>query len=756
MAISHILGFPRIGPYRELKKAQEDYWAQKIDQETLLQAGQAICKNSWEIQRSKGLDFVTVGDFSFYDHVLDTALMLGVVPARFRHLNHQHAIDLAFHMARGYMPGSQDVKACALKKWFNTNYHYIVPEIEPTTTFQLADTQLFDQVMQAQALGYHVKPVLLGPLTFLSLAKVQGLKKLDCCQQIIEVYRQILTRLKALNVKWVQIDEPILCQDLTPEWQAAFKQVYAQITIPDLNLLLTTYFGDLGENIDLVSTLPVAGLHVDLTQQTLMHYSRFPTDKVLSCGIIHGRNVWRADLRRLYQELRQAQEKWQEKLWISTSCSLLHTPVDLTQETALPTELKAWLAFAVQKVEEVACLATALTGGLSHVNAAFEDSDNRAKTRQSSAHIHQAAVKDRVASLTESMFSRQHPFTERARKQKQKFKLPLLPTTTIGSFPQTQHIRHLRHEFKAGNIAQEIYDHAIELEIQTAISLQEEVDLDVLVHGEAERSDMVEYFAEYLTGFALTQNGWVQGYGSRCVKPPIIYGDVSRKRPMTVRWSLYAQSQTDKPMKGMLTGPVTFVCWSFVRDDQPIATTATQIALALRDEINDLEANGIEMIQMDEPAFREGLPLRHHDWQAYLDWAIKAFRLATCGVKDSTQIHTHMCYSEFNDVIESIAALDPDVITLESSRSPKELLKIFEQFAYPNDIGPGVYDVHSPRIPTIEEIVDSLKQTATVIPVEKLWVNPDCGLKTRDWEEVKVALSHMVAAAKILRGDQRE
>lgn len=755
MAIAHILGFPRIGKHREIKKALEAYWASEIDEDTLNQVGKKLRQENWELQRNAGLDFITVGDFSWYDQVLDTALMLGVIPSRFnKEEGSPLSLDTLFRMARGACRTSKEVMALEMTKWFDTNYHYIVPELEANPQLHLANLKLFDEIAEATALDLKVKPTIIGPLTFLWLAKskLPHYNKLTLLDDLVAVYIQILHRLKEANIEWVQVEEPILGLDLPQVWQDAFESVYTRLKSIDVKILLTTYFSGLAENTHFVCQLPIDGIHLDLVRcpkQLTGMIDKLPNYKILSAGIINGRNVWRNDLRKSYEFLQEAKAHLKERLWIAPSCSLLHVPVDLEEEKTLDLEIKSWLAFAVQKLEEVVILTKALNG--ESMEAYFAQSDQCVQSRLNSSKVHHPDVCARVNAISEDMSQRQSPYVKRNEKQKKLLKLPLFPTTTIGSFPQTQEIRHIRHAFKTKEMSLDAYIENIQHHIKEAIFFQEALDLDVLVHGEAERNDMVEYFGEQLEGFALTQNGWVQSYGSRYVKPPIIYGDVFRSHPVTITWSEYAQSLTKRPVKGMLTGPVTILSWSFVRDDQTRSKTAMQIALALRDEIKDLEAAGIRIIQIDEPAFREGLPLRHAQWAAYLEWAVKAFRLASCGVQETTQIHTHMCYSEFNDVIKWIAALDADVITIETSRSHMELLCAFEDFDYPNQIGPGVYDVHSPHIPMVEEMVELLTKAMSVIPVERLWVNPDCGLKTRNWEQTKQALSNMVIAAKKMR-----
>tara|TARA_R110002110_G_scaffold166602_2_gene367359 strand:- start:120931 stop:123294 length:2364 start_codon:yes stop_codon:yes gene_type:complete len=758
MTYAHTLGLPRIGKDRELKKAVEAYWARKIDRSALLEVGKQIREENWAHQKQAGVDLVTVGDFSYYDQVLDMATMLGVVPARFGTINAEQGVDLDtyFRMARGRAPTGEDVPALEMTKWFDTNYHYIVPELSATQVFQLASNKIFTEIEEAQKLNHKVKPVVIGPLTFLWQAKTRDtqVNKLDLLDSLLAVYSEILNKFEKLNIEWVQIDEPILTLDLPQEWKDAFESTYTRLKSKSPKILLATYFDALGDNTQMACQLPVEGLHVDLVrapEQLTTVLDHLPNYKVLSAGVVNGRNIWRNHLSKTFEMLQTVKDRIGDKLWVASSCSLLHSPVDLNKEVKLAADLKSWMAFSVQKLEEVAILAEALRNGPSSVQARFEESDNAQVARSQSKKIHQNDVKERAANVTPAMFSRENAFAVRAKEQHAALKLPDFPTTTIGSFPQTIQIRTIRKDHREGRLTAAEYKTAIREEVKQAIQWQEEVGLDVLVHGEAERNDMVEYFGELLEGYAFTQFGWVQSYGSRCVKPPVIYGDVKRKKAMTVEWSQYAQSLTQKPMKGMLTGPVTMLCWSFVRDDQPRKDTAMQIALALRDELQDLEANGIQVIQLDEPAFREGLPLKQGDWPTYLEWAVNAFKLSTCGVKDSTQVHTHMCYSEFNDVIESIAAMDADVITMETSRSQMELLEAFKAFEYPNEIGPGVYDIHSPRVPSVDEMVALLEKAANVIPAERLWVNPDCGLKTRAWEETQAALLNMVKAAEVMR-----
>ena len=758
MTIAHTLGFPRIGAHRELKQAQEAYWRGEIDASALAATGVGLRRRHWQRQAEAGLDLVAVGDFSWYDHVLDLSALLGAVPARFGWRGGEVDLDTYFRMARGRAPSGAPVQACEMTKWFDTNYHYIVPEFEQGQTFELSFEQLFEHVDEARALGHEVKPVLCGPLTYLWLGKTKGaaFDKLALLDRLIPAYGAILARLRAQGVEWVQIDEPILALDLPPAWRQAFEASYNRLQHSGLKILLASYFGGLQDNLTLACGLPVAGLHIDAVRapqeiDTVMSW--LPGYKVLSLGIVDGRNVWRADLAALLDRLEPLKERLGGRLWLAPSCSLLHVPVDLAHETALDAEIKSWLAFAVQKLCEVVALKRGLDDGRAAIAEALEESTHARAARDRSPRTHNPAVKRRCADADNRLATRRSPYAERAPQQRAWLALPRFPTTTIGSFPQTNAIRACRRDYKQGRIGEHAYRAAMQAEIAHVVAKQEQLGLDVLVHGEAERNDMVEYFGEQLAGFAFSRNGWVQSYGSRCVKPPILYGDVSRPRPMTVEWIAYAQSLTAKPMKGMLTGPVTILNWSFVRDDQPRATTCLQLALALRDEVLDLEAAGIRIIQIDEAALREGLPLRQAEWRGYLDWAVRAFRITAASVQDGTQIHTHMCYSEFNDIIEAVAAMDADVITIETSRSDMELLDVFERFHYSNEIGPGVYDIHTPNVPKVDDIVALMKKAAHSIPAERLWINPDCGLKTRGWPEVETALAHMVEAARRLRGE---
>ncbi|MHC8363668.1 5-methyltetrahydropteroyltriglutamate--homocysteine S-methyltransferase [Pseudomonas sp. LS2P72] len=766
MALAHTLGFPRIGADRELKKALESYWKGDLDQDALKSVGRQLRATHWQLQKDAGIDLLPVGDFAWYDQVLTHSLTFGVIPERFDSVKDSRGLptlDTLFAMARGATAAccggehSQAQYAQELTKWFDTNYHYLVPEFSADQQFKLSWEQLFDEVDEARALGHNVKPVIIGPLTYLWLGKAKGndFDKLDLLECLLPIYGEILGRLAAQGVEWVQIDEPILTLDLPQAWKNAFERAYHILQYSPLKKLVATYFSGLEDNLGLAVSLPVQGLHIDAVRapdQLGQVLDRLPTYKILSVGLVNGRNVWRCELEQVLAQLQPAQERFGDNLWVSSSCSLLHSPVDLDREDKLDPELKSWLAFAVQKCGEIAVLRDALNDPQStKVQAALAESRAIQASRAESPRIHKAEVQARINAISDKDSQRHSPFAKRIEQQRARLKLPAFPTTTIGSFPQTGSIRLARQAFKQGKLSANDYIDAMHSEIRHAVQVQERLGLDVLVHGEAERNDMVEYFAEQLDGYLFTRFGWVQSYGSRCVKPAIIYGDLSRPNAMTVDWITYAQSLTDKVMKGMLTGPVTMLMWSFPREDVSRKIQAQQLALALRDEVVDLESAGIKIVQIDEAAFREGLPLRRAQWQEYLDWAVEAFRLSACGVRDETQIHTHMCYSEFNDVIQSIAAMDADVITIETSRSDMELLEAFEAFDYPNDIGPGVYDIHSPRVPDTAEMVKLMSKAVKRIPAERLWVNPDCGLKTRAWPETEAALVNMVAAARQLR-----
>ncbi|WP_286828413.1 MULTISPECIES: 5-methyltetrahydropteroyltriglutamate--homocysteine S-methyltransferase [Kordiimonas] len=747
------LGFPRIGAARDLKKALEAYWRQDISQKDLISTGKTLRARHWQLQQSKGVDVIPCGDFSFYDQILDMTATLGAVPARFEHTGGHVSLDTYFAMARG----SKNAPAMEMTKWFDTNYHYIVPEFTADQRFSLSSTRLVDEYKEALAQGIHTRPVIIGPVTYLTLGKSKDAAlddPLDLLDRVLPVYADLLQSLVDAGADWVQIDEPVLALAETDKQRQAFEQAYARLGKCGLKILLATYFEGLGDNTALASRLPVHGLHIDLVRapdQLPACLSVISKDKLLSLGLVDGRNIWRTDLDKALAVLEKAAAFDGRALQVAPSCSLIHSPVDLENETKLDPELKSWLAFATQKLEEVSLLTRAANHGRDHVASAFDDSAAAAESRRTSARIHNPLVDDRMQNTLPSDFRRASTYETRRAAQRAALDLPLYPTTTIGSFPQTKEVRQARAAFKRGDLTAEAYDAFLEAETREAVRRQEALGLDVLVHGEFERNDMVEYFGEQLAGFAFTKSGWVQSYGSRYVKPPIIYGDVSRPEPMTVKWSAYAQSLTQKPMKGMLTGPVTILQWSFVRDDQPRSETCEQIALAIRDEVTDLEAAGIRLIQIDEPALREGLPLRKADHAGYLEWAVNCFRLASSGVADITQIHTHMCYSEFNDIIADVASLDADVISIETSRSDMELLAAFEEFAYPNEIGPGVYDIHSPRTPDKAEMTALLRKATERLAPDQIWVNPDCGLKTRSWAEVTPALENMVAAARDAR-----
>jgi 5-methyltetrahydropteroyltriglutamate--homocysteine methyltransferase len=755
MARIHNLGFPRIGAERELKFAQEKHWKGQLPHEELEALGADLRRRNW--QRQAALDLVPVGDFSFYDQVLDASFLLGNVPERARAGIGGQPLDAYFRVARGRAAGDADggVAAGEMTKWFDTNYHYIVPELSSQTTFRLDASRLLAQLAEARQAGVPAKPVLIGPVTYLWLGKAKdGSDRLSLLPKLLPVYRELLATLAREGVDWVQLDEPALVTELEAGWQQAYRTAYDSLKGAGSKLLLTTYFGRLAENLQLAAALPVDGMHLDAVSapgEVDELLASLPEGRVLSLGVVSGRNVWKTDLARTLDLLEPVQQRLGERLWIAPSCSLLHVPVDLASETKLDAELLSWLAFAQQKLDELALIGKALNQGRAAVADALSENARALHSRRSSERVRNPQVQAAVERLSPSLAERQAPYAERAAQQARVFELPRFPTTTIGSFPQTAQIRKARSDYRAGKLERAEYERRMREEIAYAVRVQEELGLDVLVHGEAERNDMVEYFGEQLNGYAFSEFGWVQSYGSRCVKPPILFGDISRPEPMTVDWIRYAQSLTQKPMKGMLTGPVTILNWSFVRDDQPRSASCYQLALAIREEVRDLEQAGVGIIQIDEAALREGLPLRRSEWQKYLRWAVDSFRIAANGVANETQIHTHMCYSEFNDIIESIAAMDADVITIETSRSSMELLDAFDRFEYPNEIGPGVYDIHSPNVPTEAQIMDLMSKAAKRIPAERLWVNPDCGLKTRSWEEVLPALRNMVSAAKRLR-----
>lgn len=772
--LSNNLGYPRIGGHRELKKASEQYWAGKTSKEDLFRIARQIRQENWTTQREAGIDLIPSNDFSFYDQVLDTSLLVGAIPERYRQLaegKSNNELDLYFAMARGVQRDGIDIKAMEMTKWFDTNYHYIVPEFVKNQQFNRYSNKVVQEFEEAKQQGILTKPVLLGPVTYLLQGKEKeaGFDRIDLLENLQPVYTAILQELKEKGAEWVQLDEPGLVLDLSEKEKQSFIKAYNAIAaaVPGLKLLVATYFGEVLDNYSILANLPVAAVHVDLVRgrdqlpQFLADEAFVNSTKLLSLGVVDGRNIWKNDFAESLRIIDEAKGKLgADRILVAPSCSLLHSPIDLElekEEKVLTPEIKNWFSFAKQKLEEVVTLTKLSDPAQQREDQPIEEcpkfieNQKAIETRRNSTLIHKPQVKERVAAIQERDFSRISAFATRQKKQLESLKLPLFPTTTIGSFPQTNEVRQLRAKFRKGELTEQEYDSKIAEEVASSIRWQEELGIDVLVHGEFERNDMVEYFGEKLSGFVFTQNGWVQSYGSRCVKPPIIYGDVERPEAMTVRWSAYAQSVTKKLMKGMLTGPVTILQWSFVRNDQPRKNTTFQLGLAIRDEVLDLEKAGIKVIQIDEPAIREGLPLRKSAWGAYLKWAVDAFRLSAAGVTDETQIHTHMCYSEFNDIISAIAAMDADVITIETSRSQMELLDAFADFQYPNEIGPGVYDIHSPRVPTVAEIVALLEKALEVIPARNLWVNPDCGLKTRKWPETEAALRNMIQATQALR-----
>ncbi|MGI2121555.1 5-methyltetrahydropteroyltriglutamate--homocysteine S-methyltransferase [Shewanella baltica] len=747
------LGFPRIGRRRELKFALEKYWRGESTQAELREVASELRRTHWQWQTAAGVEQVPVGDFAFYDQVLTLSATLNAIPERHRG---EGAIDLdtLFRVARGRAPTGQDAPASEMTKYFNTNYHYLVPELTQNQVFSIAYEQFFDEVSEAQALGYKAKPVLLGPVSYLHLAKTVGQEfdKLSLLPNLLTAYADILARFAAQGVEWVQLDEPVLALELDLHWQAAMTKTYQALSTANVKVLLASYYGGIAHHQALVSALPVAGLHLDLVtapEQLTVFANALRSEQILSAGVVNGRNVWAAEIDLIAERIGAVARDLGDRLWIGTSCSLLHSPVDLDVEAKLLPVLRKQLAFAKQKLLELSKVRQLLLAPSS--DEAQKISAFCIARRQAKAQAADKQVIDRVAALTAADYERANDFSVRQSVQQQKYHLPLLPTTTIGSFPQTPAIRGLRSRWRKGELNDAQYNEQLQQVTRDTIDRQLKLGIDVLVHGEAERNDMVEYFGEQLAGVGFSKNGWVQSYGSRCVKPPLIYGDVSRPKAMTVEWAKFAQSLTDKPVKGMLTGPVTILHWSFAREDISRDAIATQLALAIRDEVVDLQNVGIGIIQIDEPAFREGLPLKQSEWQTYLDWAVNAFKLSAAGVTDETQIHTHMCYSEFNDTIGAIAAMDADVITIETSRSRMELLNAFEDFEYPNEIGPGVYDIHSPNTPSVEAMVHLIEKAAQKVPVRQLWVNPDCGLKTRTWDEVEPALKNMVDATRELR-----
>ena len=761
-----VLGHPRVGSKRELKKEIEKYWKGTSSKKELLDTAEQIKRENWLLQKSLGVDLIPSNDFSFYDQMLDLSFTVGCIPQRYEKIkNNENPLDLYFAMARGIQRNGFDITAMEMTKWFDTNYHYIVPEFDKCQEFELFSSKINDEYQEALDLGVKTKPVIIGPVTYLLLGKEkeEGFHRIELLEKLLPVYFDVLTKLQEKGAEYIQFDEPCLALNLSEKEQQAITRTYQEIAkkFPRLKVILTSYFEGYKENLNTVLALPIYALHLDLVRNpqqidAVLTSSLLNNNLVLSLGVVEGRNIWKNNFSASLKMIKKAVEIiGEDRVWVASSCSLLHSPYDLdleTNEKNLPKEVKQWLAFAKQKIDEVVTLKKLAEGDISFETQKKLAENQRANSnRQTSELIHNPKVKERVSKLTALDSQRISAFSIRQVAQKTGLNLPLYPTTTIGSFPQTKEVRSWRAKFKKGELTQGEYDELIKKETEETIRFQEEVGIDVLVHGEFERNDMVEYFGEKLEGFAFTNFGWVQSYGTRCVKPPVIFGDVSREQPMTVKWSSYAQSLTSLPVKGMLTGPVTILQWSFVRNDQRRSQTCKQIALAIRDEVNDLEKAGIKVIQIDEPAIREGLPLRKENWATYLDWAVESFRISASGVEDKTQIHTHMCYSEFNDIIANISAMDADVITIETSRSEMELLDVFVDFKYPNEIGPGVYDIHSPRVPTEDEIEDLLVKASNLLPVEHIWVNPDCGLKTRDWPETKSALLNLVNTAKKMR-----
>ncbi|MDO6852538.1 5-methyltetrahydropteroyltriglutamate--homocysteine S-methyltransferase [Cellulophaga lytica] len=763
---TNVLGYPRIGAKRELKKVSEKYWKGTATKTELVEMGKQLKLYNWKLMQKAGVDLIPSNDFSFYDQVLDATLTYGCIPARYQKIKEKESkLNLYFAMARGLQNNEFDVTAMEMTKWFDTNYHYLVPEFTANQNFELFSLKPVEEFKEALAHNITTKPVVLSPVTYLLLGKEkeEGFNKIDLLNNLLPVFFELITELVAAGATHIQLDEPCLALNLTAKDRQAVTKLYTQLAgkFPDLKIILTSYFDCYGDNLETVLQLPVYALHLDLVRCSLqlddvLNATNFKNDKILSLGLVDGRNIWKNNFEATLATVQNVvAQLGADKVWLATSCSLLHTPYDLDleqNEETLPTSVKQWLAFAKQKIDELVTLKKLATADKSKEVVAKLLSNTKAhKAKKESLVIHNAAVKARIGLLTANDSERNAEFSSRQKIQKNKLKLPVYPTTTIGSFPQTKEVRSWRSKFKKKELSLDAYNTLIQKEIEETIRFQEKIGLDVLVHGECERNDMVEYFGEKLDGFAISSFGWVQSYGSRAVKPPILFGDVSRPVPMTVKWSAYAQSLSSKVVKGMLTGPVTILQWSFVRNDQPRSETCKQIALAIRDEVVDLEKAGLQAIQVDEPAIREGLPLRKEYRDAYLTWAVESFKIATSGVADKTQIHTHMCYSEFNDIIEHITKLDADVITIETSRSKMDLLNVFVDYKYPNEIGPGVYDIHSPRVPTLQEIEDLLEKASKLLPVDNIWVNPDCGLKTRDWPETKAALENLVAAAKTMR-----
>lgn len=757
MAQSTLLGFPRIGPKRELKLALESFWKEELSEKELLHIAGTLRSQHHRMQKESGIDYVTSGDFTLYDHVLDMSALFGVIPQRYGWTGGKLDLATYFAMARGAQQSGIDVPAAEMTKWFDTNYHYIVPEFEKGQKFKIASNRPVDEYIEAKSADYEARPVLVGPVSYLLLGKDRsGGHPLDHLDALLDVYGEVLRRLQAAGAIAVQLDEPCLVTDLDERAQRAYETAYKKLRDSSpIKLFVTTPFGPLEDNLQTALSLPIDTLHIDLVRgagQLEAVLATLPSSMNLALGVVSGRNIWRNNLEKSLQVLERAAEKiGNDRVIVAPSCSFLHVPYDLDAEENLNPVIKNWMAFAKQKLEELATLTKGLNEGRPAILAQLAESSHAVESRRTSTLIHEPSVQERMIEQPLATAGRSTPFAQRRVKQQAILNLPLFPTTTIGSFPQTTDVRQKRAAHRKGTLSDDAYNAFLREETKKCVAFQEEIGLDVLVHGEFERNDMVEFFGEKLRGFVFTEYGWVQSYGSRGVKPPIIYGDVLRPEPMTVDMALYAQSLTKKPMKGMLTGPVTILQWSFVRDDQPRSMTAHQIALALQDEVLELEEKGLSIIQIDEPAFREGLPLRRRDQKEYFDWAVQSFRLSTTGVKDETQIHTHMCYSDFNNIIGPIRDLDADVISIETSRSQMELLDAFVTTKYPNEIGPGVYDIHSPRVPAEDEMVSLIEKAAERIDQSQIWINPDCGLKTRGWPEVRLSLRCMVMAAKALR-----
>ena len=748
------IGYPRIGPKRELKVALENFWKSDISEAELQTVAKDLRSKNWQTQKENGVDLISSNDFSFYDQVLDTICLLGAIPKRYKWDGKEVSLKTYFAMARGSQTSELDVPALEMTKWFDTNYHYLVPELSKDQAFKLSTNKPFEEFNEAKKYGFNTKPIILGPLSFLLLAKgLDGFKTINLLDKILPVYKEIIKKLSELGAEWIQIDEPILVKDLDSQVVSQIKNTLNELkkSSGSSKILVATYFEDLNDEVkNEIFESDIDAVHLDLVRGNRNKSYVKNSKKQLSLGLIDGRNVWKADLK---EKIEFIKNNTSGDIIIASSCPLLHTPYDLDLEQKVPQEIKRWLSFSKQKLQELNIIKNFINNN-THQTELKKNTDD-VQDRKTSKLIHDNAVKDRIKIINKSITDRKSSYTLRAKVQKDIFSLPKYPTTTIGSFPQTSDVRQARAKFKRGEIDEKSYDKFLEEKTIDAIRKQEKIGLDVIVHGEFERNDMVEYFGEQLKGFTFTSSGFVQSYGSRCVKPPIIYGNVSRPKPMTVRWSKFAQDQTKQIVKGMLTGPITILQWSFVRDDQPRKNTAQEIAFAIRDEVQDLEKNGIRMIQIDEPALREGLPLKKKDWKEYLEWSVDCFKISSGVVKDETQIHTHMCYAEFEDIINSIAALDADVISIETSRSRMELLTTFEKFKYPNEVGPGVYDIHSPRVPTKDEMKELIKKASKLIDSKRVWVNPDCGLKTRGWPETTAALEKMVEAAKELRNETR-